>query len=386
MKQFTKILCFALVALATAKPNYKYQAPVAPLPQFRPNVQTTTVTQQVQPAVQVQQVQQQPQSYVQTTTSVQQPAQVVVQQAQPQQQTTFVTAPQLQPTVEQYVQPQQVVQEQYTQTQQQPLVVPQQQVTYTQQQQQPQVVYQQQPQQQLNFLPQQQVLFQPQQPQQVVTQQVVSRPQQTIVTKDIFIHSAPEENEEVQLGKNLDSNIPIRKNYRIVFIKAPSQNLKITSAALKQAQAANEEKTVIYVLSKKPDVTEIQQQLSLSQAEPKVHKPEVYFIKYKTTEEAQRAQQEIQAQYDALGGSTHISDEGIAPVRQVSDGQLNLNNGFPATTSTQYNNAPQVQQVVQPQQTQSFVQSNYETRTVSGGALGVATAPSSKYLPAKTLK
>lgn len=132
----------------------------------------------------------------------------------------------------------------------------------------------------------------------------------------------PEENEELRQDEPLLENVPIRKNYRIVFIKAPSQNLKYTAAALKRAQSSNEEKTVIYVLSKKPDLTEIQQQLQVTQSEAKVQKPEVYFIKYKTQEEAQRAQQEIQAQYDALGGATHISDEGVAPIASVSSGSL----------------------------------------------------------------
>ncbi|XP_067626448.1 uncharacterized protein [Eurosta solidaginis] len=146
-----------------------------------------------------------------------------------------------------------------------------------------------------------------------------SRPQTAIITKDIYIHSAPEDQEETLLGNQLESG-PIRKNYRIVFIKAPSHNIKLAPSALRSAQNSNEDKTVIYVLSKKPDLTEVQQQLQQAQSQQKSHKPEVYFIKYKTQEEAQRAQQEIQAQYDALGGSTHISDEGVAPITSVSSG------------------------------------------------------------------
>nr|XP_014090605.1 alpha/beta-gliadin A-V [Bactrocera oleae] len=182
------------------------------------------------------------------------------------------------------------------------------------------------------------------------------RPQTAIITKDIYIHSAPDDQEETLLGQQLD-NAPVRKNYRIVFIKAPTHNIKLAGAALKHAQNANEEKTVIYVLSKKPDLTEVQQQLQQAQGEQKTHKPEVYFIKYKTQEEAQRAQQEIQAQYDALGGSTHISDEGIAPLTSVSGGPLNLGGNI-------------------GQQHSSFVQQNFQSA-------GNYNLPTNKYLPIK---
>ncbi|XP_037943750.1 alpha/beta-gliadin A-V [Teleopsis dalmanni] len=202
------------------------------------------------------------------------------------------------------------------------------------------------------------------------TFQGYQRPQTAIITKDIYIHSAPEDQEESNLGQQLDS-APIRKNYRIVFIKAPSQNLKLATAALRQAQATHEEKTVIYVLSKKPDLAEVQQQLQQSQAQPKNNKPEVYFIKYKTQEEAQRAQQQIQAQYDALGGSTHISDEGIAPITSVIG-----NTRGEAVLS----------QPIFPAQ-QQFVQQSYQSQSSVGGSSSfINSAPSQKYLPVKTLK
>ncbi|ALC45826.1 TwdlF, partial [Drosophila busckii] len=279
------------------------------------------------------------------------------------------------------------------------VVTPQvQQVQHVQQVQQLQpqpIVYQQQHQHQQQFVqtvqqPQQQ--FVPQQPQQQLIQtQYVQRP--SIVTKDIYIHSAPDDTEElVQTAPQLD-NVPIRKNYRIVFIKAPTQNLKHTAAALKRAQATNEEKTVIYVLSKKPDIAEIQQHLQVTQTENKVHKPEVYFIKYKTTEEAQRAQQEIQAQYDALGGATHISDEGVAPITSfTSGGSLNLNNILPQNIQTQTVHQNQGHNIVQTAQrgeallSQPIQQQNSFTQhssTISSSSNFGVNQPSRKYIPAK---
>ncbi|XP_017081778.1 uncharacterized protein LOC108115041 [Drosophila eugracilis] len=182
----------------------------------------------------------------------------------------------------------------------------------------------------INVLPQQNLISSSQQ---VLQTQYVQRP--AIVTKDIYIHSAPEETDEFLQEEQHLEKLPIRKNYRIVFIKAPFQNPKYTAAALKHAQSSNEEKTVIYVLSKKPDITEIQQQLQVSQSDVKVHKPEVYFIKYKTQEEAQRAQQEIQAQYDALGGATHITDEGVAPITSVSNDSFKIDSFAPQKSQAQ---------------------------------------------------
>ncbi|CAD7077599.1 unnamed protein product [Hermetia illucens] len=132
-----------------------------------------------------------------------------------------------------------------------------------------------------------------------------------IVSKYFTFHSAPEEPPEVRV-RHLAIGQP-RKTYRVVFIKAPSQNPPITR--LTASFAPKEEKTVIYVLSKKPETEVINEIVQPPPTEPS--KPEVVFVKYKTPEEAIHAQQTIQAQYDALGGSTKVSDEGVAPLASV---------------------------------------------------------------------
>ncbi|EDW95631.1 uncharacterized protein LOC6535263 [Drosophila yakuba] len=133
--------------------------------------------------------------------------------------------------------------------------------------------------------------------------------QQAIVSKRFFIHSAPEEAEDYK-ERHITVGVP-KRNYNVVFIKSPQRNNRKT---IKISPAANEEKTVIYVLSKKGESdlnAEVVEQASSTS------KPEVFFIKYKTNEEAAHAQQQIQAQYDALGGSSQLTDEGVAPVTSV---------------------------------------------------------------------
>lgn len=138
-----------------------------------------------------------------------------------------------------------------------------------------------------------------------------SRILKPIVTKSFFIHSAPEETEEEiqqEMGQ-VDQQQGI--HYNVLFIKAPSQTTR--ASALSYVKNLNQEKTVVYVLSKKHSATDIQQ--ALNEIPVQKAKPEVFFIKYKTPEEALHAQTEIQAQYDTLGGTSTINNEGYAPVK-----------------------------------------------------------------------
>ncbi|KAH8310954.1 hypothetical protein KR044_003595, partial [Drosophila immigrans] len=195
----------------------------------------------------------------------------------------------------------------------------QQQQTQTIYQQPQQQIFQQQPQQQhqqqllpanfgFNFQQQQQ-----QQPQQQLQYQNYN-PSASLVSKDIYVHVPPAEDPEERYPQPQLPIAPPRKHYRIVFIKAPTQSA--SKAAVRVKQAPVEEKTIIYVLTKKPDPLDLQ--AAIEEAAPKqISKPEVFFIKYKTQEEAAHAQRTIQAQYDQLGGTTQISDEGVAPVTSV---------------------------------------------------------------------
>lgn len=97
-----------------------------------------------------------------------------------------------------------------------------------------------------------------------------------------------------------------QKHYKIIFIKAPSA--PAYQAPVIPAQALNEEKTLVYVLVKKPDE---QEDVVIPTAAPtKPSKPEVYFIKYRTQkEQAQNAggQYEQQAQIQQnVGGQSQL--------------------------------------------------------------------------------
>ncbi|XP_019846294.2 uncharacterized protein LOC109579623 [Bactrocera dorsalis] len=130
-----------------------------------------------------------------------------------------------------------------------------------------------------------------------------------IVTKHFWLHSAPEDHDEQQIVRYINIGQP-RKNYNVVFINTPSSS--VNKAKIIANVAPVEDKTAIYVLAKKANALDVSAEVATPA--PVVNKPEVFFIKYKTPEEAVHAQHTIQAQYDALGGSSNLSNEGSIPV------------------------------------------------------------------------
>ncbi|KAH8232132.1 hypothetical protein KR032_000171, partial [Drosophila birchii] len=166
-------------------------------------------------------------------------------------------------------------------------------------------------QQQQHHQQQQQQLLQPE-----------SQPQTPVAavdefSKEFFTYSAPEEEfADHESTEHIASML--KRNLRVLFIKSP-ENQGLANAALQLAKQASEQRTAIYVLSKQADVAQLAQRIqSEQQAQAQSHKPEVHFVKYRTPEDAVRAQQLIQQQFDALGGSSRSSDEGVAPVLDFS--------------------------------------------------------------------
>uniref|UniRef100_A0A1I8PW56 DUF243 domain-containing protein n=1 Tax=Stomoxys calcitrans TaxID=35570 RepID=A0A1I8PW56_STOCA len=133
-----------------------------------------------------------------------------------------------------------------------------------------------------------------------------------LVRKQFYLISAPDDSENQPRQKHLVLGRP-QRNYRVVFIKAPgSDNANVKYSA---EYAPQEEKTIIYVLSRKDSELDASDIVTPAPTEPS--KPEVFFIKYKTNEEAEAAQREIQNEYDKLGGTNEYSDEGVAPITSV---------------------------------------------------------------------
>uniref|UniRef100_A0A182NQF8 DUF243 domain-containing protein n=1 Tax=Anopheles dirus TaxID=7168 RepID=A0A182NQF8_9DIPT len=127
------------------------------------------------------------------------------------------------------------------------------------------------------------------------------------VHKHVYVHVAPEEKEEIH-QKVILPTYTKQKHYKIIFIKAPSP--PTPSKVVLPQQPVNEEKTLVYVLHKKP---ELEQEIVVPPpVTSKPSKPEVYFIKYKTKKQEQHSyhHEEQHASSGAFGGSSTVSSSG----------------------------------------------------------------------------
>lgn len=128
------------------------------------------------------------------------------------------------------------------------------------------------------------------------------------VQKHLYFFSAPEEQVEVRQHVNVQK-VPQQKNYKIIFIKAPTYvgQSRINVPLPPQ----NEEKTIVYVLVKKPEDNLVVDVPAPPATPPS--KPEVYFIKYKTQQEAEEAVANVQSGVGA-GGVSSVSAVGAGSI------------------------------------------------------------------------
>ncbi|XP_076253872.1 tweedleE [Rhynchophorus ferrugineus] len=101
-----------------------------------------------------------------------------------------------------------------------------------------------------------------------------------IVQKHVYVHVPPPEKDIPKPRKPIEV-APAQKHYKIIFIKAPTP--PTPTAPVIPVQPQNEEKTLVYVLVKKPE--EAPEITIPTPAPTQPSKPEVYFIRYKTKKE-----------------------------------------------------------------------------------------------------
>lgn len=128
------------------------------------------------------------------------------------------------------------------------------------------------------------------------------------VEKHIYVHVPPDDLEE-RGHQHVHQQLPAaqpKKHYKIIFIKAPNQQPSTNVYTQLAQQQQTEEKTLVYVLVKKPDEPTIQD-IQQIQNTYKPSKPEVYFIKYKTHKENEGASQNV-GNVDLTSGNFQGSD------------------------------------------------------------------------------
>ncbi|EDW58658.1 uncharacterized protein [Drosophila virilis] len=129
--------------------------------------------------------------------------------------------------------------------------------------------------------------------------------------KEFFTYTANEEDFQDAADSEKVSG-SLNKALRVVFIKGP-ESRGLEQAALALSKQAGQQDTAIYVLNNQADIADLANKLNAIRSNTN-NKPEVHFVKYRTPEDAAKAQQAIEGQYDQLGGSASRQDGGVAPV------------------------------------------------------------------------
>lgn len=138
--------------------------------------------------------------------------------------------------------------------------------------------------------------------------------QQPQVQKNVYFYEAPYEPEQPHIHKHIPV-APATKSYKIIFIKAPTQ--APPTAPIIPLQPQNEEKTLVYVLVKKPDE---QPDIHLPAPIPtQPSKPEVFFIKYKTKDEANHKIQGTLEGHQNEGVIANTVSDGATFVSSIKD-------------------------------------------------------------------
>jgi len=100
----------------------------------------------------------------------------------------------------------------------------------------------------------------------------------SLIQKHIYVHVPPPEAPEARPVRPISGGYQAQKHYKIIFIKAPTP--PTPTAPVIPVQQQDEQKTLIYVLVKKPEEAPEINLPTITPTQPS--KPEVYFIKYKT--------------------------------------------------------------------------------------------------------
>ncbi|KRK04376.1 uncharacterized protein Dyak_GE23686, isoform B [Drosophila yakuba] len=197
-------------------------------------------------------------------------------------------------------------------------------------------------------------------------------PVNTEFNKEFYTYSAPEADFEDNRSVS-DLATSLKKNLRVVFIRAP-ENKGLENAAVALAKQAAEQQTAIYVLTKQGDLSSLANQLQ-NLNHVTASKPEVHFVKYRTQEDAINAQRTIQQEYERLGGSSTSHNGGVAPVLDFA-------------TKVQQQQQQQLQQVqLIDERRASSGSVSAELEVPSAGYIPPpAAAPSSTYLPVNKVK
>ncbi|XP_037946999.1 uncharacterized protein LOC119678950 [Teleopsis dalmanni] len=140
-------------------------------------------------------------------------------------------------------------------------------------------------------------------------QHLQTAPSTVDFVKHFYYFSAPEEKLSQREVIQHAASTPVQKKLNVVVIKAPENHSYQKAVQQLVPSATNEQRTQIYVLNKEPShAASVNQHRQVQYVQPVQHvqhKPEVHFIKYQTSDDVQRIQQNILQQYGISPGQVH---------------------------------------------------------------------------------
>ncbi|XP_066140049.1 uncharacterized protein [Euwallacea fornicatus] len=129
------------------------------------------------------------------------------------------------------------------------------------------------------------------------------------VQKHIYVHVPPPDPEELP-QKLRQPLVTTRKHYKIIFVKVPSY--PTAQYVAQPQQELHQEKTLVYVLVKRPDEPS---EVKASQVAPApLDRPEVYFIKYRGKQ--QRQEIALGPQHEDGNSDSMVVDSSVKSLNQ----------------------------------------------------------------------
>ncbi|XP_026280447.2 zinc finger RNA-binding protein-like [Frankliniella occidentalis] len=189
------------------------------------------------------------------------------------------------------------------------------------------------------------------------------------IYKHVYAFAAPEE-PAVRASVRVQAPVNKKKHYKLVFIKAPQQQTVVDSDITLPAQ--EEEKTLIYVLSK--NQKQVQPEIRIKQAQSSKHaKPEVFFLKYKNEQEAQAiASGAISGQSADVPAQGEIISDGSVSILGKSSGASSFGGSSFGSSSSSFGSS-----------SSSFAAPSFGASNFGSSSLGssVVASPSSYAAP-----
>lgn len=156
----------------------------------------------------------------------------------------------------------------------------------------------------------------------VIRETISTAPLDPTVEKHIYVHVPPEDEVEEYQNKITTQNqhkVAPKKHYKLIFIKAPSYPSPNYNQLAEAVVPQVEEKTLVYVLVKKPEEPSLEHIHQLQQSSFKSSKPEVYFIKYKTRKEEDNNQYVTNSQNE-IYTTTNIQNGNTGDIIDIRSG------------------------------------------------------------------